>query len=182
MPWASLVAQTVKHLSAMQETQVQSLIREDPRRRKWQPTPVFLPGKSYGQRSLVDYSPWGREEWDRTETSCPSLCPGGPVVGAPVFLPLPSPFPTFPIGPLPGSPYPGSRNRARIGRCSVFLTTVSLRFSFWGWVVGSWRFPGAPLQLAGLPNQEKCDEGFGWSAGNLSGLSGQALGASQDRL
>ena len=30
-----------------------------PWRRKWQPTPVFLPGKSYGQRSLVGYSPWG---------------------------------------------------------------------------------------------------------------------------
>ena len=28
-------------------------------RRKWQPTPVFLPGESHGQRSLVDYSPWG---------------------------------------------------------------------------------------------------------------------------
>ena len=28
--------------------------------RKWQPTPVFLPGKSQGQRSLADYSPWGR--------------------------------------------------------------------------------------------------------------------------
>ena len=28
-------------------------------RRKWQPTPVFLPGKSHGQRSLVGYSPWG---------------------------------------------------------------------------------------------------------------------------
>ena len=30
-----------------------------PRRRKWQPTPVFLPGKSHEQRSLTDYSPWG---------------------------------------------------------------------------------------------------------------------------
>ena len=29
-----------------------------PWRRKWQPTPVFLPGKSHGQRSLVDYNPW----------------------------------------------------------------------------------------------------------------------------
>ena len=28
-------------------------------KRKWQPTPVFLPGKSYGQRSLVGYRPWG---------------------------------------------------------------------------------------------------------------------------
>ena len=30
-----------------------------PWRRKWQPTPVFLPGKSHGQRSLAGYSPWG---------------------------------------------------------------------------------------------------------------------------
>ena len=29
-------------------------------RRQWQPTPVLLPGKSHGQRSLVSYSPWGR--------------------------------------------------------------------------------------------------------------------------
>ena len=38
-----------------------------PRRRKWQPTPVFLPGKSHGQRSLVGYSPRGRKELDMTE-------------------------------------------------------------------------------------------------------------------
>ena len=35
--------------------------------RKWQPTPVFLPGKSHGQRSLVDYSPRGRGESDTTK-------------------------------------------------------------------------------------------------------------------
>ena len=33
----------------------------------WQPFPVFLPGEFYGQRSLVDYSPWGRKESDKTE-------------------------------------------------------------------------------------------------------------------
>ena len=36
-------------------------------RRKWQPTPVLLPGKLHGQRSLVGYSPWGRKESDTTE-------------------------------------------------------------------------------------------------------------------
>ena len=36
-------------------------------RRKWQSTPVFLPGKSHGQRSLVCYSPWGHKELDMTE-------------------------------------------------------------------------------------------------------------------
>ena len=37
------------------------------RRRQWHPTPVLLPGKSRGQRSLVGCSPWGREELDMTE-------------------------------------------------------------------------------------------------------------------
>ena len=36
-------------------------------RRQWHPTPVLLPGKSHGQRSLVGCSPWGREESDTTE-------------------------------------------------------------------------------------------------------------------
>ena len=35
-----------------------------PWRRKWQATPVFLPGESHGQKSLVGYSPWGCKEWD----------------------------------------------------------------------------------------------------------------------
>ena len=37
------------------------------RRRQWHPTPVLLPGKSHGWRSLVCCSPWGREESDTTE-------------------------------------------------------------------------------------------------------------------
>ena len=56
-----------KRLSTMWETWVQSLGREVPWRRKWQPTPIFLPGESHGQRSLVGYSPWGRKESDTTE-------------------------------------------------------------------------------------------------------------------
>ena len=42
-------------------------VRKIPWRRQWQPTPVFLPGKSHGPRSLVGYSPWGRKEPDVTE-------------------------------------------------------------------------------------------------------------------
>ena len=38
-------------------------------RRKWQPTPVFLPGKSQGQGSLVGCRLWGRTEWDTTEVT-----------------------------------------------------------------------------------------------------------------
>ena len=63
----SLVAQRVKHLSTMRETWVRSLGRKIPWRRKWQSTPVLLPGKSHGQRSQVGYSPWGRKESDTTE-------------------------------------------------------------------------------------------------------------------
>ena len=42
---------------------------EDPWRRKRQSTPVLLPGKSHGQRSLVGYSPWGHKESDTTEAT-----------------------------------------------------------------------------------------------------------------
>ena len=38
-----------------------------PWRREWQPTPVFLPGESHGQRSLAGYTPWGRKESDTTK-------------------------------------------------------------------------------------------------------------------
>ena len=54
----------------MQETQemkVRSLGREDPLKWVMQPTPVFLPGKPHGQRSLVGCSPWGHKESDMIE-------------------------------------------------------------------------------------------------------------------
>ena len=86
----------IKNLRAIWETQVRSLGQEEPLekewwlrrlsiclqcrrpgfdlwvgnfpwRRKWQPTPVLLPGKSHGRRSLVGYSPWGCKELDMTE-------------------------------------------------------------------------------------------------------------------
>ena len=80
-PWDqdSLVAVAQHHLKV-------------PWRGAWQPTPVFLPGESHGQRSLAGYCPWGRTELDRTEVttqhthwltfcnaaeslqSCPTLC------------------------------------------------------------------------------------------------------------
>ena len=47
---ASLVAQMVKNLPAMQETQVDPWVRKIPWKRKWQLTPIFLPVKSHGQR------------------------------------------------------------------------------------------------------------------------------------
>ena len=64
---ASLVAQEVKRLSAMQETRVRSGVGKIPRRRKWQSTPELLPGKSHGWRSLIGYSLWSRGKSDTTE-------------------------------------------------------------------------------------------------------------------
>ena len=49
----------------MQETQVQSLHWEDPLEREMA-TPVFLPGKSHGQRNMVGYSAWCHKESDKT--------------------------------------------------------------------------------------------------------------------
>jgi len=45
-------------LPAVQENRVQSLGQEDPCECKWQPTPVFLPTKPLGQRSLTGFGPW----------------------------------------------------------------------------------------------------------------------------
>ena len=58
-------------------------VRKIPWRREWLPTPVFLPGESHGQRSLVGYSPWGHKELDTTRYMnlfklwfSPNICPG----------------------------------------------------------------------------------------------------------
>ena len=49
----------VKNLPAVQEMWVWSLGGEDPWRREWQPTPVFLPGDSHRWKNVVGYGPWG---------------------------------------------------------------------------------------------------------------------------
>ena len=46
--------------------------------RKWQPVPVFLPGKFHRQRSLVGYSPWGHKESDTAEAIKQTRVPGNP--------------------------------------------------------------------------------------------------------
>ena len=56
-----------KEAPAVQEMEVCSWGQKIPWRRQWQPTPVFLPGESQGQRSLVGYSPWSHKESDTTE-------------------------------------------------------------------------------------------------------------------
>jgi len=59
------MAQTVKNPAARQETWFYLWVRKIPWRR--QPTPLFWPGESHGQRSLVGYRPWGYRESDTTE-------------------------------------------------------------------------------------------------------------------
>ena len=55
LTWASLLAQTVKNLPAMRETWFDPWVGKIPWRREWQPTPIFLPRESHGQRSLVGH-------------------------------------------------------------------------------------------------------------------------------
>ena len=57
----------IKNLPEMQETWVWFLGQEDPLEKKWQPTPIFLPGELHGQRSLAGYSPRAPRESDTTE-------------------------------------------------------------------------------------------------------------------
>ena len=64
---SQVAQQWVKNLPAMQETRRHGFdpwVGKSLRKRKWQPTPVFLHGKFYGQRSLVSYSPRGHKESD----------------------------------------------------------------------------------------------------------------------
>ena len=57
----------VKCLPAIGRPGFDPQVRKTPWRRKWQPTPVLLPGKFHEQRSLVGYSPWGGKDSDTTE-------------------------------------------------------------------------------------------------------------------
>ena len=61
------MAQAVKDLPAMQETQVQSLSWDDPLEKGMATHIVFLPRESHGQRSLAGYNPQGSKESDMTE-------------------------------------------------------------------------------------------------------------------
>ena len=69
--WASQVALLVKNPPATagrrKRLGFDPWAGKIPWRRKWQPTPVYLPGEFHGQRSLAGYSPWCREESDTTE-------------------------------------------------------------------------------------------------------------------
>ena len=61
------VAQMVKNRPQCGRLGFDPWVRKIPWRRKWLPSPVFLPGEAHGQRSLVGYSPWDHRESDMTE-------------------------------------------------------------------------------------------------------------------
>ena len=70
--WASQTALVVKNLpaNARDARDVGSIPgwgQEDPLEKEMDPTPVFLPGETHGQRSLLGYSPWGCKERDMIE-------------------------------------------------------------------------------------------------------------------
>ena len=73
--WASLVAQGRRIHMPMQETQVQSLGREDPLEKGMATHSSILPEEPHGQRSLEGYNPWGHKESDTTERLTPSAWP-----------------------------------------------------------------------------------------------------------
>ena len=60
----------------MRKGEFDPCIAKTPWRRAWQPTPVFLPGESCGQRSLGGYSPWVCKESDTTEQLSMHACNG----------------------------------------------------------------------------------------------------------
>ena len=144
------MAQRVKNLSAMWETRVRSLVWKIPWRRKWQPAPVFLPEKSYGQRSLVAYSPWGfsmQQHW--------SGLPGPP----PVDLPNPEiepRCPTLQADSLPFEP-PGKPKNTGEGSPSllqgIFLTQESNRgLQHCRQILYQLSYQGSPLIRMGIIN------------------------------
>ena len=72
--WFQTLLADVTHLESQEDKFISwessySLVEDvvSGRRRRWHPTPVLLPGKSHGQRSLVGWCPWGHEELDTTE-------------------------------------------------------------------------------------------------------------------
>ena len=77
--YTSLMIQKIKNKIRLQfkrhwKLRFSPWVRKIPWRRAWQPTPVFLPGESQGQRSLAGYSPKGHKESDTTEQLSTSMC------------------------------------------------------------------------------------------------------------
>ena len=68
MLWASLIpARMIENPPTLQRLGFNSWVGKTPWKREWQPTPIFLPEESQGQRSLAGHSPWSHKESDTTE-------------------------------------------------------------------------------------------------------------------
>ena len=85
---ASPVTQTIKNLSAMQGTRVQSLSREDSLKKSIATHSSILAWRIQGQRSLVSYSPWGHKESDPTEETNINTMPRPPAPISQVVMTL----------------------------------------------------------------------------------------------
>ena len=90
-------------------------------RRKWKPTPVFLPGESQGRGSLVGYHLWGRTESDTTEVTQQTVF-GVPVRCGTLYFPLYGPLIICPVHPFP------SRNYPRASQLNVFSFPLLIPF------------------------------------------------------
>ena len=87
-------------------------VEKIPWRRKWQPTPISLPGESHGLRSLAGCSPCGHKESGMTEHTCGCICP------LPLEPPSQLPLHSIPLG-CPRAP----------GLSSLFLIFITLTVS-----------------------------------------------------
>ena len=114
--------------------------------RKWQPTPVFLPGKSHGQKSLVGYSPWGHKELDTTEWLTHSL-------GLEWKLTFPRPVATAEFSNFAGI-------FVQCFPCGLAGKESACNVGDLGLIPGLGRSPGEgkgyPLQYSGLENSLNC--------------------------
>ena len=114
-----------------------------PWRRAWQPTPVFLPGKSYGQSNLVDYSPWGNKESDTTEllsTHTQNKAYNISTVLLTSYLNHPGPCPLTPhhlrirssgVCSQWSSDARSSRNSQQLQQCLMGWNTENFKFIYW---------------------------------------------------
>ena len=138
--------------------------------RKWHPTPVLLPGNSHGWRSLVGYSPWGREESDMTERlhfhfslSCIGEGNGSPLQGSCLENPRDG-------GAWWAAVYGVAQSRTRLKRLSSSSSegssggsdikesacTAGGLGSIPGWGRSPGEGKGYPLQYSGLENSMDC--------------------------
>ena len=68
-PDGSVIKESTSQCKRHRKWEFSPWVRKVPWRRKWQPTPILLPGKSHGQRCMVGYNPWGYKELDMTKWS-----------------------------------------------------------------------------------------------------------------